>query len=511
VVLRFTVAPERWGYWRLWWIDLIIIVPLVAAFYHVPAARSTLVIRQCVVLSLVFWRSELTGRVIGFLGLGPAHLTVLSFATAIGIGTVLLDLPIASASGKPIGIVNALFTITSATCVTGLTVLETGKDFTPFGQLVILGWIQLGGLGIMTFSAFLLVISRGKMAKRYEAHMQVMLGHESLSGVQSMVSFIFRMTLIIELIGASLLFAAWVAEQGLNVRTAYNAVFHSVSAFCNAGFSLYDRSLQPWVSNIPINLTFTSLIIIGGLGFPVVRDLRRFGRDPLTGRHGFSLQTKLVLVTTACLILSGTAALLIAQNVGPLAEADWRTRIFGAYFQSVSARTAGFNTIPIGQLNDAARWALIVLMFIGASPASTGGGIKTTTLAVLVIAMRTTLRSRPEAEVFRKRIPSGILRQAVCIAGLAAALLIVFVFTLCITEGSRTGVTLSDVCFEATSAFGTVGLSTGITPGLTTAGKLLITALMFIGRVGPLTLALAISGERPHRAYRYAEEGVLVG
>jgi len=511
IVVRFLTSPDRRNYWRRAWIDLIVLVPIVGLFSGVPAARIAILVRQFVALCTGFWRSDRTARLISQLGLRPAQLIVITFAAAILVGTILLDLPLASAKGESIGFVNAVFTATSATCVTGLIVLETGKDFSIFGQIVILCLIQIGALGIMTFSAILLLLSRGRMTKRYEAQMQAVLGHESLAGVQEMVGFILKMTMITELIGAVLLVAAWGPTRGLCGRTIYEAVFHAISAFCNAGFSLFSSSLEKWQPSISINAIMSSLIIVGGLGFLVVRDLARLGRHPFSSRRGFIVQTKVVLLTSAILIAAGMTALLVAERNGVHSGVSWQNRLLGAYFQSVTARTAGFNTLSIKSLTEASRWAIIALMFVGASPGSTGGGVKTTTVAVLIIWMRSALRNRDEPEAFRRRISMSTAQRAVCIIGFGIALVVLGVFVLSVTESGSAEVQFDDVCFEVTSAFGTVGLSTGITPALSTAGRLLITVVMFVGRIGPLTLALAIAGGVRRAAYRYAEETVLVG
>ena len=260
-----------------------------------------------------------------------------------------------------------------------------------------------------------------------------------------------------------------------------------------------------------INLIMSGLIITGGLGFLVVRDVVRLGRHPQSLRRGFSLQTKIVLITSGILIAAGMAALLVAERNGIQADGTVQERVLGAFFQSVTARTAGFNTVPIKALKDASKWVIIVLMFIGASPGSTGGGVKTTTIAVLVIWARSAIRNRDEPEAFRRRISMGTAQRAVCIVGMGLVLVIGFVFALSVTEGDNPHIAFDEVVFEVTSAFGTVGLSTGITPQLSTIGRLLITLLMFVGRIGPLTLALAISGGAARRAYRYAEEPLLVG
>lgn len=435
----------------------------------------------------------------GLLGIKSTHLMIFSFLCVIGIGTFLLRLPQATASGENLNFIDALFTATSATCVTGLIVRDTGTYFSLFGQLVILALIQAGGLGIMTFSVTLaLAMGRG-MGKRHQFVMRDILDYDSLAGISELAKFIFKMTLFFELIGGTLLFFSWSFASGYSVTVLYQAFFHAVSGFCNAGFSLFSNSLQGFRADPATNVIMASLIIIGGLGFIVVYDLCH---------RRFKSQSKMVLVITLALLAAGTAFIYLTEQNNALAGLPLGEKLLASFFQSVTARTAGFNTIPTSGLRSASLFFIVILMFIGASSGGTGGGIKTNTLGIVIKMVMSAIRNRPRVELFRRTIPFNVIRKAVAILMIGIFVLSGFFISLLLTQENGS---FRDILFEATSAFGTVGLSTGMTAELNLAGRALVVALMFIGRLGPLTIALALTRKRPEVNYEYAEERVMVG
>jgi len=435
---------------------------------------------------------------------------VLSFAGAITLGTVLLLLPWATPEEGSMPFVDALFTATSATCVTGLIVRNTGTDFTLFGQLVILALIQVGGLGIMTFSVWLLLAVGQSLRKRHEMIMSTVLDEETVSGIVGQIKFILAMTLVMEIAGAVALFFAWRNSFENSFRAVYASVFHAISAFCNAGFSLFRTSLIGHRGNVPVNVIFCTLIVIGGVGFYVVRDLWRRARGKTSHTSPFRLQTRMVFTATVVLILAGAALFYVAERTNILAGMPWHEKGMACIFQSITARTAGFNTVDTSRYASATRTFMVVLMFIGASPGSTGGGIKTTTFWVLLHHALAGMRGRGRVEVRCRTIPADVVQKAHAIFVLAVALLLGGMFLLMVTQATGEA-GFSDVLFEATSALGTVGLSTGVTANLSTAGRYVIIGLMFAGRLGPLTIGLALAGARRTPRYEYAEERVAVG
>jgi len=457
-------------------------------------------------------------------GRNPTRTLIASFVVLILSGTGILMLP-KSAAGDGVGFVDALFTATSATCVTGLAVKDVGSDYTLMGQLTILSLIQLGGLGIVIFGAVFALLLGQALGIRESAAMQDILSEQTLGRISRMIAFIFATTLLIEAVGAVSMFWMWDDVPGKVTSVHwqwYCSIFHSISAFCNAGLGLFSDSMVSYKSCWPVYGVMCPLIILGGLGFGVLYDLagvaaRRaavlfremFGAPTLFAAgvpKRMQLQSKIVLVVTLCLIVFGTLLILIFERF--TGSGSWD--IGGAFFQSVTARTAGFNTVNIASLSASSKFILILLMFIGGSPGGTAGGIKTVTLAVVIMAAAATLGKRSEVRVFKRSLGLLIVRRAITVTLLFVVLLFVGGLALTITE-SRNGFTLMDVMFETASALGTVGLSTGITPALTTAGKLIIIAVMFIGRLGPLTLLASLTFNLRPARYSYPEEVVIVG
>ena len=444
-------------------------------------------------------------------------MVIFSFLITIVIGASLLSLPQCSASGASIGIVDAFFTSTSATCVTGLIVKDTGADFSGIGRLIILFLIQIGGLGIMTLSTFFAILLGRKLTLRENIVVKGALGHQGVQGVKTLILYILGITFCIELIGALLLHNRF--------GDIFYSIFHSISAFCNAGFSLNSQSFANYSNDAYVNLVMTSLIILGGIGFIVLIDIpkifkwcfrRLFLRSNEDIRHLFSrisLQTKIAVSVSIALLVLGTVVFFLLENHKILYGFTLKDKILASFFQSTTARTAGFNTLPIINLASPTLFFLIILMFIGASPGSTGGGIKTCTLGVLLAGAWSMMKNRNNIHVFKRTIPKPVFRKAVMIGGLAVAWIVVFTMLLSFIEHAHEAMPnyFLRILFEVTSAFGTVGLSTGITPILSPLGKLLIMITMFVGRVGPLTLALAVAMREQQVVYKYPEEKVMVG
>lgn len=511
VALRIALVRARLEALGTRWFDFLVLAALLQALGGEQAAWPWFLVRQgAAALSWVL-RRPAARRLLGRLWAHPAPLLVGSFASAILIGTALLALPIASATGSTIGLLDAFFTSTSAVCVTGLTVKDTGCDFTLFGQLVILALIQLGGLGIMTFSVSMVLVLGRALATLHGRAMRDMLDQQSAPEAVHLVRFITASTLAIEAAGAAALFCWFGGSEGYTPRSAYSAIFHSVSAFCNAGFSLYSRSFEAYRSHVGVNLVITSLVILGGLGFPVLRDLlvlrgrRRLGEGQ---SPGLRTQTRVVLTTSAILIVLGAALFYVLELPATLKGLRPGERLLASYFQSVTARTAGFNTVDIGAVKAPALVVLMALMYIGASPGSTGGGIKTTTAAILFQAMRSAFRRRPQVELFRRTVPRSTIRRSIALVTLTILLLIAAAIALTVAEPDQP---FERLLFEEISAFGTVGLSTGITAALSAPGKLIIILLMFAGRVGPLTLMFSLLGEGRPARYTYPQTHMMVG
>ncbi len=447
--------------------------------------------------------------------LHPTQILVLSFGGAILLGALLLMTP-AAATGAPLGFVDALFTATSATCVTGLAVVDTGTYLSGFGQGVVLALIQLGGLGIMTYSSvFLLVIGR-RLSFRGQALIEETLGRKERSTVQRLVRDVFLFTLAIEVAGALLLTASFARSRPL-AEAAYHGVFHSVSAFCNAGFSLYATSLVEYRGSWTVNLTVMGLIVAGGLGFTVLEDLADAWSDRRAGRTiRLRLHTKIVLAWSAGLTAVGALGIWAFERGNTLAGLAWDETLLACLFQSVTPRTAGFNTLDYAALTNTTLFLTILLMFIGASPGSCGGGIKVSTAALVAALFRDRLLGRRRVSLFRRTVPEATVARAVTLLVASFAFVTAMIFLLLASEvgpvsHKTAGGAFLEYFFEMVSAFGTVGLSTGVTPDLSTLGRLLITGVMFVGRLGPLTLAMAVGMREERDKYRYAEENLMVG
>lgn len=435
--------------------------------------------------------------------LSPAQILSLGYLTVIIVGTILLSLPMATAGGQAMNPLDALFTATSATAVTGLIVENTATFFSTFGQVVIMILIQIGGLGLMTMSTLFAFLIKKKLTLKYRLMVQQDLDQFELSGIIRLVRYVVFVTFTIEATGALLLFTRFVREMPVG-RAAYYAVFHAVSAFNNAGFDIFGNSLENFTGDITVNLVITALFILGGIGFAVIAEIHSGNKI-----RDFSLQTKLVLAVTAILIVGGTVVVFVLEYTNPatLMDLSLGEKALSSYFTAVTPRTAGFNTLPTGSLRDSTTFFVIVLMFIGASPGSTGGGIKTTTFGSLLAVLYAKARGREDIELFKRRLSKQTIYTAITVVLISAFLVFIITMLLTISENAS----FIDLLFEAVSAFGTVGLSTGVTPELTTVGRMLIIITMFAGRVGPLTIAMAIGEQESKGNVKYPEEKILVG
>jgi trk system potassium uptake protein TrkH len=448
--------------------------------------------------------------------LSPAATLVNFYALAILTATLLLMIPVAS-QGAPVGFIDALFTITSAMCVTGLTVVDTGSAFTLFGQLIILATIQLGGLGITTFSVYLFFYVRSGVGLRDRWVINETLVHTPVRSLDDLVRAVIHLTLLIEGVGAVCLALVFIPQFGW-LQGGWYAIFHSVSAFCNAGFALFSDNLISYRDSPIVNLTIMVLIILGGIGFLVMREMHAIWQRRRRGlRWRFSLHSKLVLVTSGLLIIIGWVAILVLELInGTFRNAGFGEALWVSLFQSVTTRTAGFNTIDLNAFGVPTIVLMIFLMFIGASPGSTGGGVKTTSLALFLATLYSRLKGYTVTSVFKRTIPDDTVKRTFTLFFLASIWIGLMTFFVLLAEvtgsaGSQTHGVLLDYLFEVVSAFGTVGLSLGVTPKLTVAGKLLIILLMFVGRVGLLTFTFFIIKQAGREGTIYAEENIMIG
>jgi len=436
----------------------------------------------------------------------PAQAVVGGFASAILVGTVLLLLPISKTGPGGASFIEALFTATSAVCVTGLAVVDTLTYWTPFGHVVILLLIQIGGLGIMIFASLIGLVLARKLSIRGRITAAAEAKSVGLDDVRGLVRGILRITFAIELAVFLLLTPRFWLGYGEDFGySVWLGMFHAVSAFNNAGFALFSDNLMGFATDPFISLPIAAAIILGGIGFPVIMQLRKEFTKPL---H-WSMNTKIMLVGTGLLLAGGTVYILVIEwaNPGTLGPMDAGGKLLAAFFQSVQTRTAGFNSIDIGQMHSASWLGMDVLMFIGGGPAGTAGGIKVTTFAVLFFIMVTELRGQPAVNIFGKRLSRAVHRQAITIVLLAVAVVMAATVVLML----MTDLDLDKILFDVVSAFATVGLSTGITPTLPPAAQVVLVLLMFIGRLGPLTLGTAIALKQRPLLYEFPKERPVIG
>ncbi|WP_017872566.1 TrkH family potassium uptake protein [Candidatus Caldatribacterium saccharofermentans] len=433
--------------------------------------------------------------------LSPASLVLFGFSALILIGTVLLLFPFSVASGNAMRFIDALFTATSAVCVTGLVVVDTGTFFSLWGQIIILILIQFGGLGYMTVATLLALALRRRIEYRDRLAIRDSFSLDVPGGAVRFVLDVLRYVLWVEGVGFLLLFVAFLRHFSLP-QAFFSALFHSVSAFCNAGFSVFSNSLESFALDPLVNLTVIGLIVIGGIGFVVIREL-------VEHRRLSSLHAKTVVTTTVALIALGTLFLLLTESSNPttLGAFPFWGKLMAALFQAVTPRTAGFSTIPIACLRPVSALFLMFLMFVGASPGGTGGGVKTTTLALLLALVRSALRGQEGVALFHRRVARSTVRRALAVFCFGLGLVFFSTTFLFATEKGNS----LDLAFEAVSAFGTVGLSRGVTSNLSDLGKLGIIVTMFLGRVGIFTALVAMGVARERKELLvYPEERVLV-
>ncbi|WP_252606992.1 TrkH family potassium uptake protein [Bacillus paralicheniformis] len=432
--------------------------------------------------------------------LSPSQLLVLVFLFFIILGTLLLKTP--AATSKPIGWIDTLFTSTSAMTVTGLAVVDTGTDYTLFGQLMILVLIQVGGLGIMSFAVLIFIMLGKKIGLKERLLIQQSLNQTSLGGIIKLIKSLFIYSFAIEMLAMLILAVKWVPEYGF-ARGVYYSLFHAVSAFNNAGFSIWPDSLMQYEGDPLVNLVISFLFIIGGIGFTVLSDLwhkRSFKK--------LSLHSKLMIYGTFIINLSAMIFIFLLeyQNQKTLGMLPPAEKLWGAYFQAVTPRTAGFNTTDIGSLHESTITLLLLLMFVGAGSASTGGGIKLTTFLVILLSVITFLKGKKHISIAKKTLKDQLIIRSLAISTISVLLILAAVFILNMTEPKP----FLAILFEVVSAFGTVGLSMGITADLSPIGKMLIVFIMFLGKLGPLTLAFSLA--RPEKEnIRYSSEDILTG
>lgn len=441
----------------------------------------------------------------------PARVTVGAFALAVVIGTTLLALPVSTAGDRGTGLVTALFTATSAVCVTGLVTVDTGGYWSGFGQGVILALIQVGGFGIMTLASLLALLVSGKLRLRMQLTAQAETKSFGIGEVRRVLRGVAATTFVVESVVAVILLLRFRFGYGLRTGEAvWQGVFTAVSAFSNAGFGLYADSLTRFAGDPWVLLPVAAAVILGGLGFPVLLEILKHRRRRLaTGRRRWTLHTKLTLLTSVALLAVGMGLTCVFEWANPqtLGPMDAGSKLLDGFFHSVASRTAGFNAVDVGGLHPETLLTTDMLMFVGGGSAGTAGGIKVTTFAVLAAAIVAEVRGEPDSAVLGRRLTPHVLRQALTVALLGVGLVMAATLALLALVDAP----FERVLFEAVSAFGTVGLSTGITGDLGTAGELIVVGLMFVGRLGPVTLVSALALRERTRRYQLPEERPVIG
>ena len=436
----------------------------------------------------------------------------LGFLAVIAVGTILLMMPFSTSSGNWNDPIVALFTSTSAVCVTGLAVVDTGTYFSFWGQFFIVALVQIGGLGYMTATTFLLLILGGKFKLKDKVAIQQALDRTEMNDSAQLIRSIIAVTLIFEITGIFLLLPVFVPDYGWD-RGLWLSIFHSVNSWNNAGFSLFKDNLIGYQSSVLVNLVVTLLIIFGGIGYQVIFEMYLWGRDRLRRKQSwivFSLDFKVATSTTLILLVVGTIVLFFIELRNPetLGNLSLKDKLLVAWFQSVVPRTAGFNTIDIGKMTGAGLFFIIGLMFIGACPGGTGGGIKTTTVRVLTSCTRAILQGKEEALLYKRQVPVSLILKAVGVLVASVATVLIATILIALTDPELDFI---QILFETVSAFATVGLSTGITPSISAFAKLILVVTMYVGRVGVLLLMSALLGDPRPSSIHYPEENLLVG
>ncbi|PAD20387.1 TrkH family potassium uptake protein [Terribacillus saccharophilus] len=439
--------------------------------------------------------------------INPPQFFALGFLLLIALGTILLMLPIATADRHHLSFIDALFEATSAVCVTGLVVVDTQTTFTLFGQIVLLCLIQVGGLGFMTLTVFIALLLRRNISFEERYLVKESLNQDSYEGIVRMVRFVLLFTVVCEAIGTIILGIHWGDEFGYS-KSFYYGLFHSISAFNNAGFDIMGNfsSMTTYVGDPIVNLTLTTLLLLGGIGFIVVADIFQKRKT----RKRLMLHTKVVLWMSAVLVVSGTILIFLLEygNQATIGNLSWNDKLLASYFHGVVPRTAGFNSLNTADLTLGSQLVTMALMFIGGGTGGTAGGIKVTTFAILLFAVWALIKGKREVNIRNRRIPEDLVFRAFSITTYSVLLVSLFVFLLSITEK---GAALNYIAFEVLSAFGTVGMTLGLTPELSEPGKILLSLLMFMGRVGPITIAFALAFRIKKTAVRNPEERIIIG
>lgn len=446
--------------------------------------------------------SKIKQKILTF-DLNPPRVLALGFLGLIFVGGLLLNLPLASANNQSIGWLDAFFTSASAVCVTGLVVVNTAEHWSIFGQVIILLLIQIGGLGIMTMATIAALLLGKKISLKERLIIKEQMNLETLTGLVKLTLYVTMATFTIEAIGAIILSFKFIPQFGM-VKGIWFSVFHSISAFCNAGFDIIGNSFMSYTDSPLTIITLSVLIIIGGTGFAVLHDLvtnRKWNR--------LTLHTKLVMTMSASLLVLGAAFIFVLEysNSETLGQMSLWQKTYSSFFASVVPRTAGFNSIDVAAMRESSVFLTIILMFIGGSPGSTAGGVKTATIGVVLMATISIIRGQKDIEIYERRLnPETILKSlAIVTVGMGMVVFISFLLTI------SHSINFLDLLFEATSAFATVGLTRGITPELSSFGKFVIMGTMYAGRVGPLTMAFAVGYNKKHKRFRYSEGHIIVG
>ncbi|MDY7225476.1 TrkH family potassium uptake protein [Hyalangium rubrum] len=516
------LVRDTWAFrlrlWRHRWPDLLFAVPVVLSLgTGNPRGAAALVVLRLLareIIDAVAWRPA--RPMLEALQRRPLTMLVLSVLFTVLMGTLALMFPAATRDGQGAPFMVALFTATSAACVTGLTVVDTGSYFSGFGHWVILSLVQVGGLGIMTITTTLALAFRSQLSARTRGAMQEMLDEETVHGFQRLLYSMMLITVTLEALGALALYPSFrLAPDGRVLEAserAFYAAFHSVAAFCNAGFGLYPDNMMRFVGHPTVNLTLMALVVLGGLGFPVVTSLLDWKLWRSRGVRGawrfLPVHTRVALIASAGLVVGGAVSWLVLEWNHSLAGLSFGERLLASLFQSVSLRSAGFNSVDIARLGTPMMLISLMLMFIGGSPGGTAGGVKTTTVAVLVFTFRALLRNRSDVELMGRSVPVATVYRACAVTLICVGLLFGLAFLLFAVEPH---LPFREVLFEAVSAFGTTGLTTGVTPQLSTAGKLVVCAQMFVGRLGPFTLALAVGLSKGLSSYSFPSTKIVVG
>lgn len=446
-------------------------------------------------------------RILSFLN--PIRIIIASFLMLILTGSLLLLLPVSTHHG--ISYIDSLFTSTSAVCVTGLIVLDTPNDFTLFGRIVILILIQIGGLGIMTFSMGFLAMLGGSLSVKWRfTFMEI---YESINrfSIGTILKYVVRYTLVIEFFTAAILMIQFSRDFPIG-KAIEHSIFHAVSAFCNAGFSTFSDSLIQYRGNILVNMTIATAVILGGIGFIVLFEITKMtSQKKSSQRPRLSLHSKIVLVVTLFLTVTGMITFLLLEWDHSLSNLPVSERVLSSFFQSVTCRTAGFNTVETGDLRPSTLFMMLSLMFIGGSPGSIAGGVKTTTFGVLILMVISKFKGLSLFNIFKRTLSKEIIERSTTLLTLSIIFILTATFTLLVIQDFDTGHTFLSVLFETVSAFGTVGLSTGITNELPNLDKCIISLIMLIGRLGPLSIIIALTKQKKKIEIEYAEEQIMIG